>query len=197
MKKAVALLLALSMVFAICGCGDSQKKDYEKAVSLFDEGSYEEAQAIFEELGDYEDSSSYVEKCKIEAKYAIKNIMSEDEFRDLCIEVDYAELLRNTYKYVNQCIKFKCKVSQLKSEINNEMESTCFTRPSSLRYIGYIDDPIHISYKYTNEYESRIIEGDIITIYGIFDGNYEFHSLGGVRNVPSITVLYYDYIRHV
>ena len=52
MKKAVALLLALSMVLSLCGCGNSQKKDYEKAISLFDEGSYEEAQAIFEELGD-------------------------------------------------------------------------------------------------------------------------------------------------
>ena len=64
MKKVVALFLAVSMVFALCGCGDTSKKDYDKAVSLFNDGSYSEAQAIFERLGDVEESKDYVRKCK-------------------------------------------------------------------------------------------------------------------------------------
>ncbi len=64
MKKVVALILALSMALALCGCGNSTKKDYDKAVALFADGAYKDAQAIFEGLGDYEDSTDYVKKCK-------------------------------------------------------------------------------------------------------------------------------------
>ena len=38
--------------------------DYEKAVALFNEGSYEKAKTAFEELGDYLDSQEYVTKCE-------------------------------------------------------------------------------------------------------------------------------------
>lgn len=194
MKKAVALLLALSMVLALCGCGNNQKKDYEKAISLFDEGSYEEAQAIFEVLGDYEDSSSYVEKCKIEAKYAIKNTMTEEEFRDQCIEVEYAELLRNPNNYVGQFIKYECRILQLLTESNNEMTASANGKNS---FNNYFDNLVHISYHYTDENDFRLIEKDIVVVYGIVDGSYTFISaLGTTRTIPSITVLYYDFIKN-
>lgn len=62
MKKIVALLLVLAMALALCGCSSS---DYKKAQKLFEERQYEEALAIFEELGEYQDSKQQVSNCKI------------------------------------------------------------------------------------------------------------------------------------
>ena len=67
MKMVVALLLALSMAFALCGCkGD----DYKKAVDLYNSEDYEGAKAIFDSLGDYEDSEEYAANCNLYINYA-------------------------------------------------------------------------------------------------------------------------------
>lgn len=195
MKKAVALLLALSMVLSLCGCGNSQKKDYEKAISLFDEGSYEEAQAIFEELGDYEDSSSYVEKCKIEAKYAIKNTMTEEEFKEQCIKIRYEDLMRNPNRYIGEFVKLEGRIIMPPEENNNEIDARCYTRNSGGGIIPhYTGDTIHISYRYADENESRLIDDDVIVVYGIFEGIYIFNSMAGEVPMPDITVLYCNLI---
>lgn len=49
MRKAISLLLALCMVFALCGCGNSTKKAFEISKAAYDEIS--EAYKITEELG--------------------------------------------------------------------------------------------------------------------------------------------------
>lgn len=192
MKKLVALLLALSMVFALCGCSSS---DYKKAKGLYDEGNYEEAKALFEKLGDYEDSKTYAQSCEIEAKYAIKSTMSEQDFRSNCSEISYEELMRNPNKYAGQYVKIACKVDSSPKENNNEMSVNCATGPSSY-LLGYFGDYIHISYRYADENESRMIEDDIIVVYGIFEGSYTYQSMVGQQTVPNITVFYYDYVRH-
>ena len=53
MKKLVALILALSMMFALCGCASS---DYKKAQELFEKRQYSDAAELFKKLGDYKDS---------------------------------------------------------------------------------------------------------------------------------------------
>ncbi len=59
-KKFVALLLAVVLVMALTGC-DSM--DYKKAQDLYDDGEFEDAKEIFEELDDYEDSEDMVIAC--------------------------------------------------------------------------------------------------------------------------------------
>ena len=60
MKKSFAVILVLIMCFLV-GCDSS---DYKKAEKMFNNGSFELALEIFESLGDYEGSVSYIEKCK-------------------------------------------------------------------------------------------------------------------------------------
>ncbi len=76
MKKLVALLLALSMAVALCGC---MSEDYKKAVSLFEYERFDDAQAVFEELGDYKDSRDQVKNCKYQK--AMKMI-EQHQYRD-------------------------------------------------------------------------------------------------------------------
>ncbi len=77
MKKTVKLILfacfmvlACALILASCdknketdGDGDvAVNPDYEKAVSLIDEGNYEDAYALFKQLGDYKDSQKYLDR---------------------------------------------------------------------------------------------------------------------------------------
>lgn len=63
MRKIVALLLVFVMMFTLCGC---DSREYKKALSLYENGQYEEAHQIFTELGDYEDCQEMAINCVLE-----------------------------------------------------------------------------------------------------------------------------------
>ena len=62
----VPIVLALVLIVAL---GSSPKKQaaaqYEKAQELFEQREFEEAQAIFESLGDYKDSKEQISNCRV------------------------------------------------------------------------------------------------------------------------------------
>ena len=62
----LSLLLVLPMTigsFAACSNKDEEKEiKYNQACTLIDEGKYEEAYAVFEDLGDYKDSQKYLSR---------------------------------------------------------------------------------------------------------------------------------------
>lgn len=58
-KKSIIVLLAVCAL-ALTGC---EKLDYNKAVGLYEDGNYEEAKAMFVELGAYEDSAKMITAC--------------------------------------------------------------------------------------------------------------------------------------
>ena len=60
-RKILTALVVIISALSLTACESKQDK-YDKAVKVFEEGNFEEAKEIFEELGDYEDSSDYVEK---------------------------------------------------------------------------------------------------------------------------------------
>ena len=188
MKKAVALLLALSLMLSLCGCS---KKDYERAIALYNEGQFSEAQAIFSELGDYEDSLAYVEKCKVEGKYVKKEAISKQAFKDSCVEMDYEELLRKPEKNIGIHYKFSGKVSNQPEEENTEMAVRCYTRKSPAASVGYIGNMAKITYRVDNN-EGKIIKDDTITVWCVFEGLTSFNSLAGTYDIPVFTVYYYS-----
>ena len=61
MKKIVTMFICIALLATTCLSFVSCKsKDYEEAISLLESGQYEEAKAIFEEIGDYKDSQKYL-----------------------------------------------------------------------------------------------------------------------------------------
>jgi len=71
MKKIVLGLMAGLIVLALfVGCSGNT---YEKAMSLYEEGNFAEAEKIFAKLGDYEDSAEMVKKCRYETAMAFYN----------------------------------------------------------------------------------------------------------------------------
>ncbi len=61
MKRKILLCLAMSTAIMLSGCASS---DYKKATELMNEKNYEEAIAVFTELGDYKDSANLITACK-------------------------------------------------------------------------------------------------------------------------------------
>ncbi len=54
--------IIVAMICMLTGC--SSKSNYEDAISLYEEGAYQEAGDAFEELGDYEDSMEMLQVCR-------------------------------------------------------------------------------------------------------------------------------------
>ena len=61
MKKILAILLSLALLLPLCACSGS---DYKKAEELLAQGRYEEAEAAFLALGDYQDSAERAKDCR-------------------------------------------------------------------------------------------------------------------------------------
>ena len=63
MKRKISILLVLALL--LCSLVACDSSDYKKADELFAQGNYQEAAAIFDALGDYEDSADRA----VESKY--------------------------------------------------------------------------------------------------------------------------------
>ena len=71
MKKITALILALALAMSLAILSGCDSSDYKKAMSLYDNGQYEEAEAIFKELGEYENSREMVSECQYNEAIAL------------------------------------------------------------------------------------------------------------------------------
>lgn len=61
-KKILTIVMLFTLLLCLAGCSSG---DYKKATQLMQEGKYEEAEKIFTELADYEDSANLVKQCQL------------------------------------------------------------------------------------------------------------------------------------
>ena len=80
MKKTLVLSLVLVMLLALTGCDST---DYKDASALYDAGNYAEAAAMFEALGDYEDSAIRAMDSKYQQAAALQAAGSYLEAADM------------------------------------------------------------------------------------------------------------------
>lgn len=89
MKKLITGILALVMVISLTGCDSS---NYKKATSLYEEGKYGEAAAMFAELGDYENSAEMVNVCKYTQAAKLLEAKEYEAAKAIFVELgDYAD----------------------------------------------------------------------------------------------------------
>ncbi len=122
----------------------------------------------------YEDVS-----CKVKVECTT---ISEEVYKEQCQEIAYKDLARNPDEYAGELIKISGEVVQVLEE-GSELTLRVATA-------DYYEDIVMVSYTY-KEGESRILEDDMITIWGTYYGTYTYESvLGGNVTVPAMLAEY-------
>lgn len=115
--------------------------------------------------------------------------ISEEDYKTMCNSYNYKDIARNPNNYKNKHMKFTGQVIQ-----TSEMWGTVIIRVNVTKNeYDFWEDTVYATYKYSDENESKILEDDIVTIYGICEGNKTYTSvLGSSVTIPSIEVKYWE-----
>ena len=109
-------------------------------------------------------------------------VVDETEYKDECIEKSYEELARNPDNVKGTKVKVTGEVIQV-TEYNNKTELRVNITKEEY---GYYADTIYVTYVPKNG-EDKILENDIITIYGTAKGDYSYTSIMGAKvTLPKI-----------
>lgn len=214
-RKIVTVLLATVLSTSLCACGISQE-DYDKAVSAkeaaeqelattkdsldqlqsdydslqSDYDSYKEKMKPYEEMETAEAEARKVaaeqEKAAAEQAEAQKKAeeeakkQAEKEKKGYDTGITYDNLARNPDDYKGEKVKFKGKVVQvIEGDSENQIRLAVNSDYDTILYCGY--DPSIVS--------SRVLEDDIITVYGYSVGTISYQStLGGNITIPGVYV---------
>lgn len=123
------------------------------------------------------------------------NKESRSTYIPKCSTISYSSLARNPDSYKGKDYTFTGEVIQVLNGSNNQIDLRVNVTPKRYEYIDetYYEDTIYVTYQYSSSAESRILEEDIITIYGSFAGIYEYESVMGSQvSVPLINAMYID-----
>lgn len=125
------------------------------------------------------------QKAEEEKKKQEQAIKDKEDYISSAKTYDYGELERNPDKYKGEVAEFKGKVIQ----VSESFFSTIYRVN-----VNYVDedwqDTIYVSYKREDD-EERVLEDDIVTIYGDLDGVETYTSvLAGRVTIPSVKAKY-------
>lgn len=174
------------------------QSDYDALQSDYD--SYKEQMKPYEEMEAAEAEARKIaaeqEKAAAEEAEAQKKAEEEAEAQKAAEEeakkqaekekkgyetgITYDNLARNPDDYIGEKVKFKGKVIQvMEGDTENQIRLAVDSDYDTILYCGY--DPSIVS--------SRILEDDIITIYGTSVGTISYQStLGGTITIPGVLV---------
>ena len=104
--------------------------------------------------------------------------MSEMDYKSSCKTIDYKTLARNPNKYKGDHFKITGEVEQVIEEDNVLDDNTQYTVRLNMTKndLDYWDDTILLNVEIPQD-EDRILEDDIITVYGTCQGKYTYTGL--------------------
>lgn len=131
----------------------------------------------------------YCAVCNEEIKSESFTLTAEEirnNFIQNCKLYSYKEIARNPEKYRYNKAKFQGEVIQV-----IENGNSCKYRVNVTQNRYSWSDTILVQYTKNNSLESRILEDDIITVYGTLGGNYTYETvMGSEVTIPLITAKY-------
>lgn len=111
-----------------------------------------------------------------------------NNFIQSCSSYSYKEIARNPDNYKGKRAKFQGEVVQVM-----ESGNSCQYRVNITKGRYSWTDTIYVSYTRADSSEARILEDDIITIYGTLGGNYTYETvMGAEMTIPLIVAEYID-----
>ncbi|MGM9552487.1 MAG: hypothetical protein ACI3XA_09570 [Clostridia bacterium] len=134
------------------------------------------------------------QSCKVCGKVVSTEIFNltpeeiEQQYKESCVKYDYKTIARDPDKYMFTYGKYTGKVVQVLEDGNDIQLRVNITRGS----YGYYSDTIYVMYTKKSG-ESRILEDDIITLYGMNMGTISYESvLGSTITIPCVYAKYID-----
>lgn len=118
--------------------------------------------------------------------------ITPDEYKAMCSTCNYKDLMRNPDEYVGQKVKITCEVQQAIEDWGDKYYNVA----TKNEYDTYLGDNMIICDTRDNPDDLKILEDDIITVYGEFDGLKEETSalLGTESEYPRINMKYVELI---
>lgn len=118
----------------------------------------------------------------------------EQEFKDSCTTIDFADLSRNPDKYKGNNYKFTGEVIQVQEGWHNTVDLRINVTKEEYDSLDIItwSDTIYATIEIP-EGEDKILEDDVITFWGTCDGEYTYTAvLGNKISLPKIDIEYYE-----
>lgn len=128
-------------------------------------------------------------------KYSPAPKLSKNEYIEKCENITYEKLARNPSMYEGNNYIIKGKVIQIQESYSNDIQLLIYVTEKKLSSLETSDfeNLMYITYEYESNSENRILDGDIITIYGECKGSKTYTTvLGSSNTVPYINALYID-----
>ena len=113
--------------------------------------------------------------------------MSPSAYKAKCKTISYTNLARNPNTYEGQYVKFTGEVVQV---IESSIFKAYRVNVTKKRY--YYDDTVYVTYISLDD-NNRILEDDIITFYGEYDGLYSYETvMGATVTIPKVSAKYIE-----
>lgn len=134
-----------------------------------------------------EEAKKIEEKSEEEAKK--KAEQEEQEFKESCKKYSFEELARNPDKIEGTNVKITGEVIQALYESDSVDLRINITKEGT--YTTYYTDTVYVVY-YPEDGEDKILEDDIITVYGTAQGDYSYTSTIGAK--ITLPLIYGKYV---
>lgn len=123
--------------------------------------------------------------------------MSKVDFIASCQEYTYEEIARDPDQYKGKNAKFTGQVIQVQEDGDDVIMRVSITKNEYDYGDGdsdvFYEDPIYVEYTQKSNSESRVLENDIVTLYGTLGGLMTYESIFGEQiSIPSINAEYIE-----
>lgn len=194
MRKRILLILStVIMASSLVGCEKSNEAASEEINTLQDKydslsDDYNELEKKYQDLqSDYDNLKEQIENTTTEETTTSESVITTEEqpdnWADFASDITYDQLSRNPDDYEGKSIQMTGEVVQLmEGEDSNAIRMATDDAWNDILYIEY--DP--------SITEERILEGDKITVYGLYYGIIQYEStLSSIISVPAM------YVQHI
>lgn len=114
---------------------------------------------------------------------------SAKTFKAACKTIPYKDIARQPTKYMGERVVYTGKIIQIGKDSDNSYYARIDVTKDEY---GYYDDTMYVSYELA-ENEPKFLEDDIVTFYGVCEGDVSYTSIFGEEiTIPAVSAKYIE-----